>query len=199
VEIMTLARQHDEFLKEARQDLFRAETKLRVERLWKWPIRLGCVALGVAAYAAWQTPEIHASVVAGSNSFMSELRSSGIEVLAGIVVGGAAIIGLAFLIQRWLAGPTPEQKARKLMEEFARADGVAAYVFTPHDDADGEAAMIGALTRKDNKKIRQRRLDNSNRLLSAQMAKLLNRPFETEQDKRLRQMIEGGERRSETA
>ena len=41
VEVLSLARQHDEMLKEARQDLFRAETKLNVERRWKWPVRLG--------------------------------------------------------------------------------------------------------------------------------------------------------------
>jgi hypothetical protein len=49
VEVLSLARQHDDMLKEARQDLFRAETKLNVERRWKWPIRLGCVALGASA------------------------------------------------------------------------------------------------------------------------------------------------------
>lgn len=49
VEVLSLARQHDDMLKEARQDLFRAETKLNVERRWKWPIRLGCVGLGAGA------------------------------------------------------------------------------------------------------------------------------------------------------
>ena len=49
--VLALARQHDDTLKEIRQDLFRAETKLRVERRWKWPIRLGCVALGAGGLA----------------------------------------------------------------------------------------------------------------------------------------------------
>ena len=38
VEVLSLARQHDDMLKEARQDLCRPATKLNVERRWTWPI-----------------------------------------------------------------------------------------------------------------------------------------------------------------
>lgn len=192
VEIMTLARRHDEMLKETRQDLFRAETKLGVERAWRWPIRAACVALGGVVVAAWQYDGLRDSVLASVERFVAQMRTGGAEMGIAILAGAALILGLSLLIRKWISGPTPEERVRKLMKQFASADGVAAYVFSPQDNADDEAALVGALARPENNRIRQRRLTSSNRLLTASLAQLLNRPFETDQERRLRQIIEGG-------
>lgn len=189
---MTLARCHDEMLKEARQDLFRAETQLGVERAWRWPIRFACVILGIGCAVAWQNNDVRESVVAFAGRFAGQLRANGIETGLVLLAGLALLVGLSLLVRRWIVGPSPEQRVRKLMKQFASTDGVAAYVFTPQDNADDEAALVGALTRPENKHIRRRRLTQSNRLLTASLAQLLNRPFETDQERRLREMIEGG-------
>lgn len=188
VEIIALARQHDEQLKEARQDLFRAETKLAVERAWKWPIRAACVVLGALAVAAYQNPDVRLAVVNFIGDMFSHLRASGVETLVGLLVAGAVIFGITLLVRRLIAGPSPEQKARKLMEQFGRADGVAAYVFSEQDSAEDEAATVGALTRPENKRMRQRRLTSSNRLLSASITRLLNQSAESAERDRLRQL-----------
>jgi len=190
-EIMTLARRHDEMLKEVRQDLFRAETQLGVERAWRWPIRIACLMLGVVGAVAWQNDGVRAGIVAFAGRFATQMRTSGVEMIIALAVAAVLIVGLSLLVRRWIVGPSPEQRVRKLMKEFARTDGVAAYVFSPQDNADDEAALVGALARPENKRIRQRRLTCSNRLLTASLAQLLNRPFETEADRRLRLLIEG--------
>lgn len=181
VEVLSLARQHDEMLKEARQDLFRAETKLHVERRWKWPIRLGCVALGVAGVLAFQNEALMAATASFFRSLGTTIASAGYTGLIGLVVVGAVLYGAYWLIRRAMAGPTPEQTARKLMEQFAEKDGVAAYVFAGEDSAEDEAASIGALTRPENKTFRQRRLNQSNRTLSSSLTRLLNRSSADEQ------------------
>lgn len=197
---MTLAREHDDILKEARQDLFRAQTKLKVERTWRWPIRVACVALGAVGLAAYQNDVIREETTAFIAGFFTHMRASGVETAVAVLVGSVVIIGAALIIRRLLAGPSPEEKARKLMEQFGRSDGVAAYVFSSQDNADDEAAMIGALARPNNKRIRQRRLTSANRLLSASLSRVLNRPFETDNDRRLREMIEGdAARKTESA
>lgn len=175
VEVLSLARQHDEMLKEARQDLFRAETKLRVERRWKWPIRIGCVALGVASVFLFQNEAIMAATLDFFRSLGVTIASAGYNGLIGLVVIGALLYGAYWLIRRATEGPTPEQTARKLMEQFAEKDGVAAYVFAGEESAEEEAASIGALTRPENKSFRQRRLTQSNRTLSSSLTRLLNR------------------------
>ena len=176
VEVLSLARQHDEMLKEARQDLFRAETKLNAERRWKWPIRLGCVALGAAGLVAAQNEALMAAGVDFFRSLGTTITSAGYTGLIELAVLGAVIYGAIWLIRRAMVGPTPEQTARKLMEQFAEKDGVAAYVFAGEDTAENEAASIGALTRPKNKTFRQRRLTQSNRTLSSSLTRLLNHP-----------------------
>ena len=175
VEVLSLARQHDEMLKEARQDLFRAETKLRVERRWKWPIRLGCIAVGVAGVFAFQNEAMMAATADFFRSLGTTIASAGYNGLIGLVVFGALLYGAYWLIRSATAGPTPEQTARKLMEQFAEKDGVAAYVFAGDETPEDEAASIGALTRPENKTFRQRRLTQSNRTLSSSLTRLLNR------------------------
>ncbi|RYG30106.1 MAG: hypothetical protein EON93_15455 [Burkholderiales bacterium] len=181
VEVLSLARQHDEMLKEARQDLFRAETKLNVERRWKWPLRLVCVGLGVAGVFIFQNEVIMAATVDFFRSLGATVASTGYNGLIGLVVIGALGYAAYWLIRRATTGPTPEQTARKLMEQFAEKDGVAAYVFAGDETPEDEAASIGALTRPENKTFRQRRLTQSNRTLSSSLTRLLNRTSAEEQ------------------
>lgn len=175
VEVLSLARQHDEMLKEARQDLFRAETKLNVERRWKWPIRFGCVALGVGSVFLFQNEAMMGATVDFFRSLGTTIASAGYNGLIGLVVIGVLFYGAYWLIRRATQGPTPEQTARKLMEQFAEKDGVAAYVFAGDETPEDEAASIGALTRPENKTFRQRRLTQSNRTLASSLTRLLNR------------------------
>ncbi|HOY79807.1 MAG TPA: hypothetical protein PLN33_20490 [Hyphomonadaceae bacterium] len=176
VEVLSLARQHDEMLKEARQDLFRAETKLKVERRWKWPLRVGCVALGAGGLALFQNEAVMTATVDFLRSAGANIVGAGNTALIGLVVLGVVLYAAFWLIRRAMRGPTPEQTARKLMEQFAEKDGVAAYVFAGEENADDEAASIGALTRAENKTFRQRRLTQSNRTLASSLTRLLNRP-----------------------
>lgn len=175
VEILALARRHDEMLQETRQDLFRAETKLNRERAWRWPIRGACVALGVVGMSAAQNDNVRAEAIALFEGAVGQARDSGIEALASLLIVGAALWLCAFLVRHWLRGPTPEKRARKLMEEFARADGVASYVFAGQQNPEEASATIGALTRPENKNFRRRRLTQDNRPLASSMMQLLNR------------------------
>ncbi|MEQ1784691.1 MAG: hypothetical protein ABMA14_25370, partial [Hyphomonadaceae bacterium] len=173
-EILALARQHDERLKDVRQDLFRAETKLRVEQKLKWPIRIGCVAIGAGGLAIAQNAEVQAQVVGFFTHSFSNIRTTGLATLITLFAIALALLGIGYLVRKWISGPTPEQKAQKLMEQFARADGVAAYVFSGQDTAEDEAATVDALVRPENKQMRQRRMTSSHRLLTASLTRLLN-------------------------
>ena len=119
----------------------------------------------------------------GLAALMDFMRSSGASIvgagntaLIGLVVFGVVIYAAVWLIRRAMRGPTPEETARKLMEQFAEKNGVAAYVFAGDDSAEDEAASIGALTRPENKSFRQRRPTQSNRTLASSLTRLLNRP-----------------------
>jgi hypothetical protein len=174
VEIMTLMREYDDRLKAMQQDLVRAETKLRVERKWTWPIRALCVGLGVALLAAIQNEALMTYIATQATALWQEIQAKGNASLFMLVITGVIAYGAIWAIRRAMRQPTPEQQARKLMEQFAKADGVAAYVFadeTPEDDA----AVIGALTEPKNKKIRQRHLTTSHRTLQSRMTRLLHR------------------------
>ena len=181
VEVLSLARAHDDMLKETRQDLFRAETKQRLERRWKWPIRLACVALGAGSLAAFQNEALHASALEFINVVSAGLLGAGSLSLAGLVALCAVGWGALYLGRRALRGPTPEQQARKLMERFAQKNGVAAYVFAGQDSPEDEAASIGALTRPDIKHFRKRHLTASNRTLQSSLQRLLNRTTDDSQ------------------
>jgi hypothetical protein len=175
VEVLSLARTHDEMLKETRQDLFRAETKLQVERRWKWPVRLACVALGAGGLAALQNEQLRAATLEFLDVVTAGLLGAGNLALLGFVALCAVAWAVFYLIRRAMRGPTPEEQARKLMEQFAQKDGVAAYVFAGQDSTEEEAASIGALTRKEIKHFRKRRLTASNRTLQSSLQRLLNR------------------------
>jgi hypothetical protein len=185
VEVLSLARSHDEMLKEARQDLFRAETKLHVERRWKWPIRVACVALGAGGLAAFQNEQLRASIMEYLDVVTAGLLGAGNMALLGFVVLCVAAWGAFHLIRRATRGPTPEQQARKLMEQFAQKDGVAAYVFAGQETPEDEAASIGALTRPEIKHFRKRRLTATNRTLQSSLQRLLNRTMDDSQQQLL--------------
>lgn len=178
VEILALARSHDERLQETQQDLFRAETKLNMERAWRWPIRAACVATGAVGLAAWQNDRVREGFLAFLGSIVGNVRESGIETLVSTAIAVSILALAVFLVRRWMRGPTPEQRARKLMEEFARTDGVASYVFSGETNAEDEAATVGALTRPENKAFRQRRLTQDNRPLASQLTRILNRQID---------------------
>jgi hypothetical protein len=174
VEVLSLARVHDDMLRETRQDLYRAETKLRVERRWKWPARFACVALGVGGLAAFQSEALRASALESIDTVAAGLLGAGNLSLLGIVALCAAAWGALYLVRRGLRSSTPAQQARKLMQQFARRNGVAAYVFAGQDTPDDEAASIGALTRPEIKQFRKRHLTASNRTLQSSLQRLLN-------------------------
>jgi hypothetical protein len=175
VEVLSLARHHDDMLKETRQDLFRTETKLNVERRWKWPTRFGCVALGAASVLAFQNEALKAWLAESAERTFEGMSSAGNATLIGLVVAGIALYGLVWFIRRTVRGPTPEKTARKLMQQFAQRDGVAAYVFGGDDSPDDGAASIGALTSEKKKNFRQRKLTATNRPLASSLQRLLNR------------------------
>lgn len=178
VEILALARRHDEILQETRQDLFRTETKLHFERTWRWPIRAACVALGVVGMAAAQNDEVRANALTFLRSVLGQVRETRTEAYLTMLVVGLAILLAVLLVRRWVRGPTPEQQARKLMEQFAQSDGVASYVFAGQQSPDEAAATIGALTRPENKHYRQRRLTQDNRPLATSLTRILNRELD---------------------
>jgi len=175
IEIMAVARDYDEKLKAIQQDLFRTETKLRVERKWKWLVRAGCVALGAAGLAIAQNESVRAWLAYQFMSLGRAIQAAGNTSLFVLVTAGVIVIGAVFLLRRILRKPTPEQQARKLMEQFAQRNGVAAYVFADEGSTDDEAAAIGALTRPENKRLRQRHFTASHRTLASRMTRLLHR------------------------
>jgi hypothetical protein len=168
-------------LKEARQDLFRAETKLKVERRWKWPIRVFCGALGVGGLAAFQTETVRSGIAEFWQSLLVSYDSAGNGSLIALLVLGAIIAVAGYFIRRAMQGPSPEKTAQRLMEQFARKDGVAAYVFAGEDSAEDDAATVGALTRPEHRRFRKRKLTPSNRTLASSMTRILNRADEHEQ------------------
>lgn len=180
-EVLSLARHHDDMLKETRQDLFRTETQLRGERRWKWPIRLFCFALGAGMLAAIQNDALMAAIADFFRTTTVRIAGAGNTALASLVAGGVVIYVAVWLVRRHLREPSPEKTARKLMEQFAQRDGVAAYVFSGDETTEDEAASIGALTRSENKTFRQRRLTPNHRTLSSSLTRLLNRTVDDTQ------------------
>jgi hypothetical protein len=174
LEILALSRDHDEMVKALRQDLTRVETKLRVERKWKWRWRAACVALGVLGVLAVQNEALMASLAASLEAVGREIQAKANASLFILIVAGIALYGAVWAIRRSFREPSPEQQARKLMQQFAEKDGVAAYVFaneTPEEEAD----TIGALTKPENKDLRKRHFTASHRTLQSSMTRLLHR------------------------
>ncbi|HVY90548.1 MAG TPA: hypothetical protein VG942_16905 [Hyphomonadaceae bacterium] len=179
-EILGLSRQYDEQLKEVRQDLLRAETQLREERKAKWLIRAGCVGLGALLLASAEDPVLMTSLSDAFSKAIASFQTIDVRantVIASLIVFCAVIWGGIWLVKRYLREPTPEESARKLMDQFAKRDGVAAYVFSGGevDDVEQLAASTAMLTRKEAKTYRQRRLTPQMRPLASTMTALLSR------------------------
>jgi hypothetical protein len=174
-EILAIARDYDERLKVIQQDLFRVETKLRIERKGKWPKRAACVALGAAALAAAQSPAVRTEAAGLFAALGRSIEAAENTSLTALIVMGVLLGGLVYLVRRLFRKPTPEQQARQLMEQFAQRNGVAAYVFANDSNADDEATTIGALTRTENKTIRQRHFTASHRTFASRLTGVLNR------------------------
>lgn len=174
IEILALARDHDDRLKALQQDLLRAETKLRVERKWKWPIRAACVGIGVAGVFAAQNEALMTYLANSLTAIWGEIQAKANASLFILIMVGLTIYGAVWAIRRSLREPTPEQQARKLMQQFAEKDGVAAYVFA-NETAEEGAESITALTKPENDKLRQRHFTSSHRTLQSSMNRLLHR------------------------
>ena len=174
LEILALARDHDDMVKALRQDLTRVETKLRVEKKYKWHWRVACVVIGVLGLLAVQNEELMASLSASVQAIGQELQAKGNASLFILIITGIAIYAAIWAIRRSFREPTPEQQARKLMQQFAEKDGVAAYVFA-NETPEEEAETIGALTRPENKDLRKRHFTASHRTLQSSMTRLLHR------------------------
>jgi len=174
IEILSLARDHDEMLKALRQDLTRVETKLRVEKKYKWLWRLACVGLGALGVLAAQNEAMMTSIATSAQMIWQELQAKGNASLFFLLILGIAIFGAVWGIRRALREPSPEQQARKLMQQFAEKDGVAAYVFA-NETPEEEAETIGALTKPENKDLRKRHFTPSHRTLQSSMTRILHR------------------------
>ena len=174
IEILSLARDHDELVKALRQDLTRVETKLRVERKYKWLWRLACVGLGALGLLAAQNEALMTSISTSAQAIWQELQAKGNASLFVLLIAGIAVYGAVWAIRRSLREPSPEQQARKLMQQFAEKDGVAAYVFA-NETPEEEAETIGALTKPENKDLRKRHFTASHRTLQSSMTRILHR------------------------
>jgi len=174
IEILSLARDHDDMVKALRQDLTRVETKLRVEKKYKWHWRLACVGLGVLGLMAAQNEVLMTSIATSAQAIWQELQAKGNASLFVLLITGVAIYGAVWAIRRSLREPSPEQQARKLMQQFAEKDGVAAYVFA-NETPEEEAETIGALTKPENKDLRKRHFTASHRTLQSSMTRILHR------------------------
>ena len=174
LEILSLARDHDEMVKALRQDLTRVETKLRFETKYKWHWRLSCIVLGVLGVLAVQDEGLMTSLASSLQAMAQEIQAKGNASLFILIVTGIALYFAFWAIRRGVREPTPEQQARKLMQQFAKKDGVAAYVFT-NETPEEEAETIGALAKAKNKDLRKRHFTASHRTLQSSMTRLLNR------------------------
>lgn len=137
-EVLELAREHDQKLKSLEQDLFRTETKLKVEQRWRWVDRGVCLMIGSLGMAwaisagmaqlAWQAMldglgELGAYLTA-------RIHVYGIPVpLNALLLAGAAFIVLMVLAAILSLKPSPERAARELMRRVDRDPAVQGFIF----------------------------------------------------------------------
>jgi hypothetical protein len=150
-EMLELSRNHDQQLKEARQDLLRAETNLHAEQKWKWVWRAVGLCLGALGLVALQNTTFQQKARQASDGALTyaEGFAPGVIVVGNVsmpvfvlmLVGLAAVaaaILLAFLIVR---KPPPRRAVLRLMERFVLHDSVTAQVFGGDSAADVAAAV----------------------------------------------------------
>jgi hypothetical protein len=182
-EMLELSRGHDQQLREARQDLLRAETNLRTERRWSWPVLAASAGAGAVALAALQIPDVMPRI--------RERAGSSLAAVQGVLSDDFVIVGLsipnlvlAFLVVvlivgamllAWTAKKTsPRIAARNLMEQFALGENVSAIAFSD-DSIDDVAISIGILTRRPRLFPRRRRLVPTTPSMASSVTSLLHR------------------------
>src|SRR5688572_17265960 len=87
-EILELSRGHDQELREARQDLLRAETNLRLERRWNWPVLAVSAGAGAVVLATLQMPDVALLVrerIASALAAAERILSDGVVVFVAAV------------------------------------------------------------------------------------------------------------------
>lgn len=137
-QILELAREHDQKLKSLEQDLFRAETKLKVESRWRWVDRLVCLAMGgglmiwaaSAGFADWASAEAGKGFARFSTFLSTRIDISGVPVpLNALLFAGAAVL-VALVIGAILSmKPSPERAARALMKRVDKDPAVSGFIF----------------------------------------------------------------------
>jgi hypothetical protein len=175
-EIMELTRNHDQQLREARQDLLRAETNLRSERQGKWPVLAVSAGAGAVALATLQIPdvmlhtrELLASALAAAQHILSDGGVIFVAAVMAIVLVAAAIL-LAWALRK----VSPRIVARDLMEQFTLRQGVSAMAFSD-DSLDDVAISVGVLTRRPHWFPKRRRLLPATPSLASSVTSLLHR------------------------
>jgi hypothetical protein len=155
-EMLELSRGHDQQLREMRQDLLRAETNLRTERRWSWPVLAASASAGAVALATLQIPDVmprireraESSLAAAQRVLSDSFVTAGFPVpnfiLAFLMIG---LVAGAILLAWKFRETSPRKAARNLMERFAQGQGISAIAFS--DDSIHDVAIsIGILTRR---------------------------------------------------
>ena len=186
-EMLELSRNHDQQLKEARQDLLRAETNLHAEQKWKWVWRAVGLCLGALGLITLQntTFQQKARQVSDGALTYAEGFAPGSVVVGNVSIpifvpllvalaAAAAVILLAFLAAR---KPPPRVAALKLMQRFVLHDGVTAQMFGGDSAAEVAAAVaMRARPRRMFSKTRAPAIVTSS--LASSMASVLHRAAE---------------------
>jgi hypothetical protein len=147
-EILNLSRDHDEQLKEARQDLVRAETRLLMERQWKWPVIAASAGAGALMLVGLQMPGVMPKV----SKMLAATADYGWSVATGDFVFGdvplpvsfvaAVTIGLVsamYLLAVAIKTNSPRNAARKLVGGLA---DVADSIGAPTEHGGGSALRL---------------------------------------------------------
>lgn len=158
-EILELTRNHDQQLRETRQDLLRAETNLRSERQGKWPVLAASAGAGAAALATLQIPDVMLYAREGLASALAaaeRILSDGVVIFVAAIV--VIVLAAAGMLLAWaLRKVSPRIVARDLMEQFTLRQGVSAMTFSD-DSLEDVAISVGVLTRRPHVFPKRRRL-----------------------------------------
>jgi hypothetical protein len=137
-QILEIAREHDQKLKSVEQDLFRAETKLRVERRWQWLDRGLFFIIGVAVMTAAAQAGVMAAAGALGQKGLAKLAiylTSTVDIV-GVPVPLNALLFILIALTMTLIlvtvaslRPSPQRAARKLMKKFDKDPAVQGFMF----------------------------------------------------------------------
>jgi hypothetical protein len=175
-EILELSRGHDQQLREARQDLLRAETNLRSERWGKWPVLAASAGAGAVALATLQIPDLIPHIrerIAPVLAVAGRVLSDGVVIFVVAVV--VIMLAAAAILLTWaLRKVSPRIVARGLMEQFTLRQGVSAMAFSD-DSLDDVAISVGILTRRPHLFPKRRRPVPATPSLASSVTSLLHR------------------------